>query len=326
MGLADKTRTFINVLKGNKGGSGDSTQPDMDANPSTSTSIDVNELLKDAGVDANISADVSGSDEKPKRKFKLGGGGGATNKKAWLIRALVVIGLLAAFSEDIFKFVGMTPEVQAPVVQRPKRKRKARKPRPKTAAKKAQPAKKAMTKSSSQGGDLADIPKIAPEKTQRVEVPNNLQMKDPVVKQPTRPAPRPEPKIIPTPKTIVSAPPVNENKSREDLSEDFNWGNSDEAPIEETVTKKEENFEKVNLKDIRFDIVGRGLVYNCKDQHWACVDKQNYLKCKKSQGYLGSMGEKPECVVKEVYGNSSICVAAQEYKIENLASTDFCSF
>lgn len=58
---------------------------------------------------------------------------------------------------------------------------------------------------------------------------------------------------------------------------------------------------KVDVLDIDFTRQGRGLAYNCKGLHWACIDQMNYTICEKSKG----------CVAKAVYQSDRDCAKAQ---------------
>lgn len=44
---------------------------------------------------------------------------------------------------------------------------------------------------------------------------------------------------------------------------------------------------------VNYQITGRGLIYNCKGKHWACVDKANYMRCRS----LAKSGSK-DCVTR----------------------------
>lgn len=83
---------------------------------------------------------------------------------------------------------------------------------------------------------------------------------------------------------------------------------------EELAYQGEPNYEKL----------GRGLLYNCKGKHWACVDREEYVKCTNNQNLAKSKGEKPECVIAEVYAEYQDCKTVQIYNINMAVSTSFC--
>jgi len=73
-----------------------------------------------------------------------------------------------------------------------------------------------------------------------------------------------------------------------------------------------------------YDQVGRGLVYNCKDKYWACLDKPAYVTCNKNQKWNKSKGNTPECAVADIYSSDEDCAKVQKYNVSTNASTAFC--
>ena len=69
---------------------------------------------------------------------------------------------------------------------------------------------------------------------------------------------------------------------------------------------------------------GRGLVYNCKGKHWACVDKESYLKCRENEKWQKNKSKKTECKTINVYENVKDCNTIQLHNIHTLVKTDFC--
>ena len=73
-----------------------------------------------------------------------------------------------------------------------------------------------------------------------------------------------------------------------------------------------------------YDQVGRGLVYNCKDKYWACLDKPAYVTCSKNQKFNKSKGNSAECVVSDIYSSDEDCAKIQKYNVSTNVSTAFC--
>ena len=71
-----------------------------------------------------------------------------------------------------------------------------------------------------------------------------------------------------------------------------------------------------------YTISGRGLIYNCKEKHWACVNKLNYFICHANQQALKD--KKAECVVKDVYGDHRDCMKVQQYYVNNFRKVPEC--
>jgi hypothetical protein len=74
-----------------------------------------------------------------------------------------------------------------------------------------------------------------------------------------------------------------------------------------------------------YDQVGRGLVYNCKDKYWACIDKPAYVACNKNMKWNKTKGNAQECVVQNVYGSDEDCAKIQKYNISTNIPTSFCN-
>lgn len=74
-----------------------------------------------------------------------------------------------------------------------------------------------------------------------------------------------------------------------------------------------------------YDQVGRGLVYNCKDKYWACLDKPAYVTCNKNMKWNKSKGSAAECVVQDIYNSEEDCAKIQKYNVSTNVATGFCS-
>jgi len=69
---------------------------------------------------------------------------------------------------------------------------------------------------------------------------------------------------------------------------------------------------------------GRGLVYNCKENHWACVDKFSYFTCYENQNWNKENGQSTECITRDVYASAADCTAIQKFYVNKPEPTDFC--
>lgn len=94
--------------------------------------------------------------------------------------------------------------------------------------------------------------------------------------------------------------------------------------------KKETSMASKIVEDITetpvpaYDQVGRGLVYNCKDKYWACVDKPAYVICNKNMKWNKSKGNSMECVVQNIYNSDEDCAKIQKYNVSTSQPTGFC--
>lgn len=74
-----------------------------------------------------------------------------------------------------------------------------------------------------------------------------------------------------------------------------------------------------------YDQLGRGLVYNCKDKYWACLDKPAYVTCNKNMKWNKSKGNAAQCAVSNIYATEEDCAKVQKYNVSTNAATDFCN-
>ena len=74
----------------------------------------------------------------------------------------------------------------------------------------------------------------------------------------------------------------------------------------------------------RYDQLGRGLVYNCRDKYWACVDKISYVNCNKNMKWNQSKGAVSECSVQAIYSSEEDCAKVQKYNVNTNQATAFC--
>ena len=70
---------------------------------------------------------------------------------------------------------------------------------------------------------------------------------------------------------------------------------------------------------------GNGLVYNCVDRHWACIDSSSFKLCGDNYAWRLKKGESVQCYPSEFYDSTMDCESMQQYKIDMTAATDFCN-
>lgn len=73
-----------------------------------------------------------------------------------------------------------------------------------------------------------------------------------------------------------------------------------------------------------YDQLGRGLVYNCKEKYWACLDKLSYVACNKNTKWNKAHAKPAECVVQNVYNSDDDCSVVQKYNVSTSKATPFC--
>ena len=73
-----------------------------------------------------------------------------------------------------------------------------------------------------------------------------------------------------------------------------------------------------------YDQLGRGLVYNCKDKYWACVEKSSYVVCNKNMKWNTAHNKPSECAVQNVYNSTEDCSVVQKFNVSTNKETTFC--
>lgn len=74
-----------------------------------------------------------------------------------------------------------------------------------------------------------------------------------------------------------------------------------------------------SLEEADYEYYGRGLVYNCQGEHWACVDQTIYQKCAGIEQYSKTQNSESECATISVFESDADCALAQTERINDLA-------
>ncbi len=127
----------------------------------------------------------------------------------------------------------------------------------------------------------------------------------------------------------ISSGDIVGDESEFDLEEETGEITSDILKsIENKISdRKEKNkVDKVNSEDssLNYNEAGRGLVFNCIDGHWACVNGNVYNKCHELH-QLEKTGEKKiSCYADSIFETDRYCAKAQLRKIASMVPKDFC--
>lgn len=186
---------------------------------------------------------------------------------------------------------------------------------------KPQPTKKVRAKKKS-----TKKPKKTPKK--KVAKKKKVEKEVKVVVEP-KAAPAPAPAPVPAPPVVekkveikreISSVPPAPKQEPETLALDVT------EIVDEIETPSKEEIQRpaefVAAPD--YNEVGRGLVYNCKGKHWACVDKYSYFACRDNLKWSKENSKPFECFTKDVYKNEVDCRVIQTHFVNTNEKTDFC--
>lgn len=133
-----------------------------------------------------------------------------------------------------------------------------------------------------------------------------------------------EPSTVPSGETantdqIVDTPAVDGGDMTDKILEDL------EKQLKQNEKKSTVQAVEKYVPPPQYDYPGRGLVYNCRGKHWACIDAGSYQQCAQNHGFLYTQKKGKECYPDSVYNSDSACRWVQKNKITSNAKTNFCN-
>ncbi len=97
-----------------------------------------------------------------------------------------------------------------------------------------------------------------------------------------------------------------------------------EGHIDKVLDQLETQKEQEYVAPPTYEELGRGLVYNCKGKHWACINKDAYFKCRDNLKWNTAHSKPIECSTVNVYATNEDCELIQIHNINTREKTDFC--
>ncbi|EQC49524.1 hypothetical protein M899_3130 [Bacteriovorax sp. BSW11_IV] len=292
------------------------------------------ELESDEESDDEDEEDEEGEEDEESDEEK------AKKKKQLLIRvgAGLVIGFLL-LDTFVLNAPEETPEVAAPVVRKNPKKR--------TKPKAEEPVSEEVVAPKE---EVAEVPKVEERPVEEIKIP------EPEVVQENKEVVEENP-FVETPQNEVSEMSANENNtdSTEQVEEQLNLSETEPATavgaennsgdkISDTsqentegsglesklseITEELENKEKEILDFTpapNYEEYGKGLVYNCKDKHWACVDRKPYLQCEMNYKWSKQNGKAPDCAIEKTYADFKSCRIVQVHYINTVQPAPDCN-
>ena len=99
-----------------------------------------------------------------------------------------------------------------------------------------------------------------------------------------------------------------------------------QPPSDKLEEEKEEVVKKLDyVAPPKYTEFGQGLVYNCKGKHWACVDREAYIKCEGNMNWAKQEGKPNECATSKILASEYDCRTLQMYYINTVAETPNCN-
>ena len=127
-----------------------------------------------------------------------------------------------------------------------------------------------------------------------------------------------------TPQAENNQKMISDSESSQEISRDKKEQSETNQIEKETSLSESQPDDPDYIAPPSYSRAGRGLVYNCKDKHWACVDKFSYFTCHENHKYNQSRKRKYECVTREVYASIEDCIKVQTYNVNQAKEASFC--
>ena len=297
-------------------------------------------IRKKLGSGAVSDSKEDNSDEENKKSHDtVDNDSDAAEKKkkqtSMIIRVVVILGLVYLGVDHLINSDKNAPETVA-VAPKPKKNRK-KMPAPIAPTNKDLAPEVSKTAAEVKSPSTPEV-KVAEEKpaekVEETQAPiENINIVDKKIEETPAPAPKIEEKVAEE-KPSEATPQMGEVKSNEphldksldsliDSVDGKDKSASAEAPkkktMEETIVADD-----VYTAPPAYDQLGRGLVYNCKEKYWACVDKFAYVNCNKNMKWNKSHQKSAECAVQNVYNSEEDCGVVQKYNVSTSKATGFC--
>lgn len=286
-------------------------------------------LRKKLGFDVEESEENSHGEHSSASGEDKNESGEKKNQVGMLIRVVFVIGL--AYSAVDFFILSKNPQNE--IVDVPVEPRKPKKPVPiKIEDKKVEESKTLEQVSPEEKTEPAQEAKeaILPVENiniadKKIEENTQPKIEEVIEKVAEKVAEQVPPKVPPSVEEVKPTGELDQN-----LDSLIDSVEAKDKTATEAQAKKETKLEdKIVADDVympppSYDHLGRGLVYNCKEKYWACVDKLSYVNCNKNMKWNKTHQKPAECAVSSVYNSDDDCGVVQKYNISSSVPTPFC--
>ena len=282
-------------------------------------------------INEGIEASMDSSDDENALNAEQGETQAEDKKKkqmSMIIRVVVILGL-AYYALDEFVLKSPEPSLEQAQVKTPRKPKKIPPPQAEVAEKNELPTE---TPPAETPPAVTEAP--MPEAQPPIE---NVNVLDKTESQAATLPPVEEAPPVVEQKPMEMAPEPKIDQSIDQLVEKVDQNVSNPTEVVNVPSQgqgREENKDSSMASKIveevtetappAYDQFGRGLVYNCKDRYWACLDKPSYVICNKNMKWNSSKGNPAECVIQAVYNSEEDCAKIQKYNVSTNKETSFC--
>jgi len=256
-------------------------------------------------------------------------------KRSKIIRAIAILAVIFFAADEFLNTEEELVVPDVPVVMSPAKKalleaKKKEAEEAKLAAERAALETPEPTVEPTSEPVVIEDPEFVPEPEPEPEIPLETVPEVLTIEDEPTPAPTPEAVVTPdfmenigqtTPSENIPNPQADQDNSLDALMQAVDKsGKMAEDNMKTQLGRNDPSY----VEPPNYLRTGRGLVYNCREGHWACVDKFSYFTCFENQKWNEENVQSAECVTRDVYASGADCAAIQKFYVNKPEPTDFC--
>lgn len=166
---------------------------------------------------------------------------------------------------------------------------------------------------------VEEVPTELPVEDEEVAV--EIDEPEAVVEEDPLPEPEPEPEVTVAPEEIVPQEIIDPEMST-DMTKKLLENLQVKLKEERVVQKDTEPLRPMSAPS--YVAAGSGLVYNCKGGHWACIEADEFKKCRQNYAWNKSESIPIECYPFAFLDNDYDCETVQQEKVNSVPDLNFC--
>ena len=257
-----------------------------------------------------------------------------------IIKAIIVLGIIFFAVDEFYLSKQNVEEVPPPVVKKKKKRAKVKKDET-SQSEQMKETKNALVDSQKveaqveppQKNDMVqrEDSELNEKGEKEMEMESQLSALEETLENKTEEVPKETPRnnVTQNEESIEEQESQPEEVGQTVSSEDVSVKKSEEIPLNQQMGEIVEKIEEPKVDKYvpapQYSSMGRGLVYNCKDKHWACVDKDEFFACKDNEKWNTKNGKSVECHAVGSYSTTRDCRVVQVYNVNMAVKSDFCN-